>query len=144
MKHLMIVESPNKCKKIQSILGSDWVVKASMGHVRDLPQKEMGVNFETFQPDYVPSKKGKAVLSGLRKLTQAVDRVWLATDPDREGEAIAWHLQQALNLKHPHRVSFNAITKTSVTESVNNPSVINMSLVRAQEGRRVLDRLVGY
>lgn len=144
MKHLMIVESPNKCKKIQTILGSDWIVKASMGHVRDLPQKEMGVNFQTFQPDYVPSKKGKAVLSGLRKLTQAVDRVWLATDPDREGEAIAWHLQQALNLKHPHRVSFNAITKTTVTESVNNPSVINMSLVRAQEGRRVLDRLVGY
>ncbi|MEW8437652.1 MAG: type I DNA topoisomerase [Candidatus Thiodiazotropha taylori] len=144
MKHLMIVESPNKCKKIQSILGSDWIVKASMGHVRDLPPKEMGVDFETFQPDYVPSKKGKAVLSGLRKLTQTVDRVWLATDPDREGEAIAWHLQQALNLKRPYRVSFNAITKSSVTESVNNPSVIDMSLVRAQEGRRVLDRLVGY
>ncbi|ODB95079.1 DNA topoisomerase I [Candidatus Thiodiazotropha endoloripes] len=144
MKHLMIVESPNKCKKIQSILGSDWIVKASMGHVRDLPPKEMGVDFETFQPNYVPSKKGKAVLSGLRKLTRAVDRVWLATDPDREGEAIAWHLQQALNLKHPHRVSFNAITKSSVTDSVNYPSVIDMSLVRAQEGRRVLDRLVGY
>lgn len=115
MKHLMIVESPNKCKKIQSILGSDWIVKASTGHVRDLPPKEMGVDFETFKPNYVPSKKGKAVLSGLRKLTQAVDRVWLATDPDREGEAIAWHLQQALSLINPHRVSFNVIMKSSVT-----------------------------
>jgi DNA topoisomerase-1 len=144
MKHLMIVESPNKCKKIQSILGPDWIVKASMGHVRDLPPKEMGVDFDTFQPSYVPSTKGKAVLSGLRKLTRAVDHVWLATDPDREGEAIAWHLQQALNLKRPHRVSFNSITKSSVTKSVNNPTVIDMSLVHAQEGRRVLDRLVGY
>lgn len=144
MKHLMIVESPNKCKKIQSILGPDWIVKASMGHVRDLPQKEMGVDFETFKPDYVPSKKGKEVLGGLKKLTKTVDQVWLATDPDREGEAIAWHLQQALNLKKPYRVTFNAITKSSVTESVNNPSEIDISLVRAQEGRRVLDRLVGY
>ncbi|MES9940279.1 MAG: type I DNA topoisomerase [Candidatus Thiodiazotropha sp. 6PLUC2] len=144
MKHLMIVESPNKCKKIQSILGPDWIVKASMGHVRDLPQKEMGVDFETFKPDYVPSKKGKEVLGSLKKLTKTVGQVWLATDPDREGEAIAWHLQQALNLKKPYRVTFNAITKSSVTESVNNPSEIDISLVRAQEGRRVLDRLVGY
>lgn len=144
MKNLMIVESPNKCKKIQSILGPDWIVKASMGHVRDLPPKEMGVDLETFQPNYLPNKKGKSVISGLRKLCQSVDQVWLATDADREGEAIAWHLEQALNLKNPIRVTFNAITKQSVKEAVQNPSQIDISLVRAQEGRRVLDRLVGY
>lgn len=145
MAKLMIVESPNKCKKIQSILGQGWIVKASMGHVRDLPSKEMGVDLESFQPQYVPNNdKGKKVLAGLRKVSRTAEEVWLATDPDREGEAIAWHLQEALRLKHPVRVTFNAITKQAISEAVRLRGRIDMALVRAQEGRRVLDRLVGY
>jgi DNA topoisomerase-1 len=145
MSHnLLIVESPNKCKKIQSILGDGWIVKASMGHVRDLPTKEMGVDMESFQPQYVANEKGKKVLAGLRKLSQSSQKVWLATDPDREGEAIAWHLQQALRLKNPIRVSFNEITKKAISEAIRKPGQIEIKLVQAQEGRRVLDRLVGY
>jgi DNA topoisomerase-1 len=101
MTHLVIVESPNKCKKIQAYLGPGWTVKASLGHVRDLPPKEMGVDLETFQPHYVANEKGRKVIAGLRKQCDAADQVYLATDPDREGEAIAWHLQQALKLKAP-------------------------------------------
>ncbi|MET0076413.1 MAG: type I DNA topoisomerase [Candidatus Thiodiazotropha lotti] len=144
MKNLMIVESPNKCKKIQSLLGNDWIIKASMGHIRDLPVKEMGIDFDTFRPHYELNKKGKGVISGLRKLCRSVDQVWLATDPDREGEAIAWHLQQTLNLKDPYRVTFKSITGASISKAVENPGRIDTSLVQAQEGRRVLDRLVGY
>jgi DNA topoisomerase I len=144
MSRLMIVESPNKCKKIQSILGNGWIVKASMGHVRDLPAKEMGVDLKSFQPQYVPNEKGKKVLAGLRKLSQSSQEVWLATDPDREGEAIAWHLQQALRLTNPIRVSFNEITKKAISDAIRKPGQIDTDLVRAQEGRRVLDRLVGY
>ena len=145
MSHnLLIVESPNKCKKIQSILGDGWIVKASMGHVRDLPAKEMGVDLKSFQPRYVANEKGKKVLAGLRKLSLSSQKVWLATDPDREGEAIAWHLQQALRLNNPIRVSFNEITKKAISEAIRNPGQIDIDLVRAQEGRRVLDRLVGY
>ncbi|MEW8139629.1 MAG: type I DNA topoisomerase [Candidatus Thiodiazotropha endolucinida] len=144
MSKLMIVESPNKCKKIQSILGDGWIVKASMGHVRDLPPKEMGVDLQSFQPHYVPNDKGRKVLANLRKLCKSAHEVWLATDPDREGEAIAWHLAQSLHLKHPFRVTFNAITSKAVKEAVSRPGQLDMDLVRAQEGRRVLDRLVGY
>jgi len=133
MTNLVIVESPNKCKKIQAYLGDGWIVKASMGHVRDLPPKEMGVNMDSFKPDYVPNNKSKSA-----------DEVYLATDPDREGEAIAWHLQQALYLKNPKRVLFNEITKKAVNHAVENPTLIDYNLVHAQEGRRVLDRLVGY
>ncbi|PUB72144.1 MAG: type I DNA topoisomerase [gamma proteobacterium symbiont of Ctena orbiculata] len=142
--NLLIVESPNKCKKIQSILGDGWIVKASMGHVRDLPAKEMGVDLKTFQPTYVDNTKGQRVLAGLRKLSRTASKVWLATDPDREGEAIAWHLQQALRLKNPIRVSFNEITKQAIGAAIRQPGRIDTDLVRAQEGRRVLDRLVGY
>jgi DNA topoisomerase-1 len=144
MSNLLIVESPNKCKKIQSILGDGWIVKASMGHVRDLPVKEMGVDMESFAPQYVANEKGKKVLAGLRRLSQSSKKVWLATDPDREGEAIAWHLQQTLRLNNPIRVSFNEITKKAINEAIRKPGQINIDLVRAQEGRRVLDRLVGY
>lgn len=144
MKKLVIVESPNKCKKIQAYLGDGWIVKASMGHVRDLPQKEMGVDLETFKPSYVPNAQGKKTIANLKKLSQSAQAVYLATDPDREGEAIAWHLQQVLRLRNPKRVTFNEITKKTVQAAVANPSSIDYNLVYAQEGRRVLDRLVGY
>ncbi|MFK5892420.1 MAG: type I DNA topoisomerase [Pseudomonadota bacterium] len=144
MTNLVIVESPNKCKKIQSYLGDGYIVKASMGHVRDLPSKVMGVDLTTFKPTYEPSSQGRKTLTGLRKLAKSADKVYLATDPDREGEAIAWHLQQALNLKSPIRITFNAITKKAVIDAVNTPGVIDINLVSAQEARRILDRLVGY
>ncbi len=145
MSRLLIVESPKKAKTIQSLLGGGWIVKASQGHVRDLPRKEMGVDLESFQPQYVPSgDKAKQILAGLRKLCQSASEVWLATDPDREGEAIAWHLQQALRLKNPKRVSYKEVTKKAIQEAIGKPRQIDIDLVRAQEGRRVLDRLVGY
>ncbi len=144
MNKLVIVESPNKCKKIQSYLGNGWIVKASMGHIRDLPQKEMGVDLKTFKPGYVPNAQGKKLIANLKKLSQQASEVYLATDPDREGEAIAWHLQQVLGLRNPKRVTFNEITKKAVQSAVANPTGIDYNLVYAQEGRRVLDRLVGY
>jgi DNA topoisomerase-1 len=144
MTNLLIVESPSKCNTIQSYLGDGWVVKASFGHVRDLPKKEMGVDLESFQPQYVANEKSKKVLAGLRKLCRSSNQVWLATDPDREGEAIAWHLQEALHLNNPIRVSYNEITKKAISEAIKNPGHIDRDRVKAQEGRRVLDRLVGY
>lgn len=144
MPNLVIVESPNKCKKIQSYLGDGWIVKASMGHVRDLPPKEMGVDLQSFQPQYVANARGGKVIAGLKKLSQSASQVYLATDPDREGEAIAWHLQQVLRLKHPKRIIFNEITKKAVQSAVRQAGSIDTDLVHAQEGRRVLDRLVGY
>ncbi len=144
MTKLVIVESPSKAKKIQSYLDDGWIVKASMGHIRDLPQKDMGVDLETFKPVYVSDSRGAKTTSMLKKLCRAASEVFLATDPDREGEAIAWHLVEALNLKNPVRVMFNSITKKTVLQAISSPGSIDYKLVRAQEGRRVLDRLVGY
>ena len=141
---LMIVESPNKVKKIQGILGQGWTVAASVGHIRDLPSKEMGVAAPEFQPKYVYSDRGADVVKRLKSLVAKASGVYLATDPDREGEAIAWHLQQALNLKNYRRVTFNAISAEVIEASLRKPRAIDVNLVRAQEGRRVLDRLVGY
>lgn len=142
--NLVIVESPNKCKKIQGYLGQGWIVKASLGHVRDLPEKDLGVDLETFRPTYVPTSKGKKILAGLRASIKSADQVFLATDPDREGEAIAWHLADALGLRDPHRVAFNEITKEAVQAAVRQKGRIDLNRVAAQECRRVLDRLVGY
>ena len=141
---LMIVESPGKVKKIQSFLGSGWQVKPSVGHVRDLPDKSMGVAAPDFIPEYVETARGKDVLAGLAVQVKQCDEVYLATDPDREGEAIAWHLQDALGLVNPKRITFGEITEKAVKEAIANPRAIDSSLVAAQEGRRVLDRLVGY
>ena len=141
---LVIVESPNKCKKIQGYLGQGWVVKASLGHVRDLPEKDLGVDLETFRPTYVPTAKGRKILASLRTSIKSADQVYLATDPDREGEAIAWHLADALGLRSPHRVTFNEITRQAVQAAVQRPGRIDLARVAAQECRRVLDRLVGY
>ncbi|MCF6256196.1 MAG: type I DNA topoisomerase [Gammaproteobacteria bacterium] len=144
LSRLVIVESPNKCKKIQSYLGQGWVVKASMGHVRDLPEKEMGVDLETFRPSYVATTKGRKVLAGLRASVKSARTVYLAMDPDREGEAIAWHLAEALNLKDAKRITFNEITRKAVQKAIQETGEIDRQQVAAQECRRILDRLVGY
>ncbi len=145
-KHLVIVESPAKAKTINKYLGDDYVVRASMGHVRDLPSKGMGVNLETFQPDYeVLESRGK-VISELKKLAKTSDVVYLATDLDREGEAIAWHLKEALGIPDARakRVIFNAITKSEIQKAFRNPMAIDIDRVNAQQARRILDRIVGY
>ncbi len=141
---LLIVESPGKVKKVQSILGSGWKVAASVGHVRDLPVRELGVSLPDFTPDYAPTDRGKDVLKRLAALVKTADAVYLATDPDREGEAIAWHLSDALKLKKPLRVTFDSITKSAIEPAIKNPRSLDMALVSAQEARRVLDRLCGY
>lgn len=144
MTTLIIVESPGKIKKISAILGSGFKVVASVGHVRDLPGKELGVDPASFSPTYVPTQRGKEVLARLRKDVATADRVLLATDPDREGEAIAWHLADALRLRKPERITFTAITKEKIQEALRQVRGIDYDRVRAQEARRVLDRLVGY
>ena len=141
---LLILESPGKVKKVQEILGSGWKVAASVGHVRDLPVKEMGVTVPDFKPQYIPTDRGKEVLSRLAALVKNAEAVYLATDPDREGEAIAWHLQDALKLKDAKRVTYSEITESAIKEALAAPRAIDMHLVAAQEGRRALDRLCGY
>ena len=144
---LIIVESPAKAKTIEKYLGAGYVVKASMGHVRDLPKSKIGVDFDGgFIPDYQPIKGKEDTISDLRKAAKKADMVYLATDPDREGEAISWHLKELLELSgdRTRRVTFNEITKKVVTESMANPREIDQDLVDAQQARRILDRIVGY
>lgn len=141
---LMIVESPNKTKKITSILGGDWKVVASVGHVRDLPSKSMGVSSPNFVPEYEPTDRGKDVLKRIGSDIKAASEVYIATDPDREGEAIAWHLYDALKIKSYKRVTFNEITKSGIEAGLKAARSIDFKVVAAQEARRVLDRLVGY
>ena len=145
--NLVIVESPAKAKTIGKYLGSDYRVTASMGHLRDLPKSKMGVDIEHgFEPDYVPVKGREDTISELRKAAKASKKVYLATDPDREGEAISWHLKELLGLgdDEVYRVTFNEITKKVVNESIENPRKIDQDLVDAQQARRILDRIVGY
>lgn len=147
MSKLLIVESPAKAKTIGKYLGSDFVVKASMGHLRDLPKKEMGVDIEgDFTPKYQPIDGKDKIIHELKDAAQKSDFVYLATDPDREGEAISWHLKEMLHLADDktQRVTFNEITKKAVTAGVQHPRDIDMNLVDAQQGRRILDRIVGY
>lgn len=139
---LFILESPGKVKKVQEILGPGWKVAASVGHVRDLPVKEIGVAAPDFKPQYLPTDRGKDVLSRLAQLVKNAEEVFLATDPDREGEAIAWHLQDALKLKNAKRVTYTEITESAIRAALSAPRSIDMALVAAQEGRRVLDRFV--
>lgn len=142
---LMIVESPGKVKKIQSILGEQWKVKASVGHVRDLPANDLAIDIEKgFKPKYELTERGRDVIRQLRSLADKAELVYLATDLDREGEAIAWHLKVALGLKQYQRVTFAEISKTAIQQALAKPRQLNMHLVAAQEARRVLDRLVGY
>ena len=146
-KNLVIVESPAKAKTIEKYLGSDYKVTASMGHLRDLPKSKMGVDIENgFEPKYIPVRDKKELIQQLKKDAKAASVVFLATDPDREGEAISWHLKELLELddSKAKRVTFNEITKKVVTESIKNPRSIDQDLVDAQQARRILDRIVGY
>lgn len=146
-KNLVIVESPAKAKTIEKYLGDNYKVVASMGHLRDLPKSTLGIDIENdFEPKYIPVKDHKDVIDTLKKLSKSAKTVYLATDPDREGEAISWHLKELLALPDDkaRRVTFNEITKKVVTESVGNPRDIDKDLVDAQQARRLLDRLVGY
>src|SRR5438105_10810291 len=145
-KSLVIVESPAKAKTINKYLGDDYVVKASMGHVRDLPKKGMGVNLKTFEPSYEVSAKSNKLVTELKKLAKESSEVYLATDLDREGEAIAWHLKEALGIPDDKakRVIFNAITKAEIQKAFRNPMAIDIDRVNAQQARRILDRIVGY
>ena len=144
---LVIVESPAKAKTIGKYLGPGYLVKASMGHVRDLPKSKIGVDIEGgFVPDYQPIKGKEEVISDLKKSAKQSENIYLATDPDREGEAISWHLKELLEIpdNKTYRVTFNEITKRVVTESISHPRAIDQDLVDAQQARRILDRIVGY
>ncbi|MDY3918559.1 MAG: type I DNA topoisomerase [Candidatus Limivivens sp.] len=146
-KYLVIVESPTKVKTIKKFLGSNYEVAASNGHVRDLPKSQMGIDVENdYEPKYITIRGKGDILAALRKSAKKAEKVYLATDPDREGEAISWHLSKALKLEDSavHRITFNEITKNAVKESLKHPRDIDMDLVNAQQARRCLDRMVGY
>jgi DNA topoisomerase-1 len=145
--NLVIVESPSKAKTIEKYLGAEYSVAASVGHMRDLPTSGMGVDIDGgFIPDYQPIKGKESAIAALKSAAKKSGRVYLATDPDREGEAIAWHLKELLSLPDDKalRVTFNEITKNVVTASIKEPRAIDMDLVNAQQARRILDRIVGY
>ncbi|NNL00737.1 MAG: type I DNA topoisomerase [Eudoraea sp.] len=146
-KNLVIVESPAKAKTIEKFLGKDYKVESSFGHIADLPSKELGVDVENdFKPKYIVDQEKKPVVKKLKELAKKADTIWLASDEDREGEAISWHLAETLNLDRSRtkRIVFNSITKSAIQKAIENPREINYNLVNAQQARRVLDRLVGY
>ena len=146
-KNLVIVESPAKAKTIEKFLGKDFQVESSFGHIADLPSKELGVDVDNdFSPKYIVDKEKKALVTKLKGLAKKADMIWLASDEDREGEAISWHLAEELGLdqKKTKRIVFNSITKSAIQRAIENPREINYNLVNAQQARRVLDRLVGY
>jgi len=146
-KNLVIVESPAKAKTIEKFLGKDFKVESSFGHIADLPSKELGVDVEKdFKPKYIVDQDKKALVKKLKDLAKKADTIWLASDEDREGEAISWHLAETLNLdkSRTKRIVFNSITKSAIQKAIENPREINYNLVNAQQARRVLDRLVGY
>ncbi len=145
-KYLVIVESPTKEKTLKKILGKDYTIKSSKGHLIDLPKTKLGIDIENnFKPEYVVIPKQRRALNELQESVKGKEKVFLATDPDREGEAIAWHIAQKLNIKDAkNRVSFNEITEKAVSQSIKNPREINLNMVNSQKARRLLDRLVGY
>ena len=146
-KYLVIVESPAKAKTIKKFLGRNYEVIASNGHVRDLPKSTLGIDIENdFEPKYITIRGKGEVLAALRKAVKKADKVYLATDPDREGEAISWHLKDALGLKDKEyeRVVFNEITHDKVLEAFKHPRKIDEDLVKSQEARRILDRIIGF
>ena len=146
-KTLVIVESPSKAKTIGKYLGSSYKVVASVGHVRDLPKSKLGIDIEKdFEPEYISIRGKGDLIKELKKEAKAADKIYLATDPDREGEAISWHLAYLLGIDadQPCRIVFNEITKDAIKNAVKNPRPIDLKLVDAQQARRVLDRLVGY
>ena len=146
-ENLVIVESPAKAKTIEKILGKDYEVKSSFGHIRDLSKKKLGIKIdEDFLPVYEVSSDKEKVVEELRKASSKATTVWLASDEDREGEAIAWHLQQTLELnpEKTKRIVFHEITKDAILHAIENPRDVNLNLVMAQQARRVIDRLVGF
>lgn len=145
MKNLVIVESPAKAKTIMKFLGKEFTVQASMGHLVDLPKKKLGIDIEdNFKPTYKTIRGKGKILKELKKASKKADQIYLAPDPDREGEAIAWHIKNKLGLKNAKRITFNAITKSEVKKALENSTDIDMNKVDAQQARRILDRLVGY
>ena len=145
--NLVIVESPAKAKTIQKYLGDGFVVKSSFGHIRDLQEKSLSINIaDHFKPEYVIPPEKKHVVNELKKLADKAGTIWLASDEDREGEAISWHLTETLGLDKAKtkRIVFHEITKDAILKAVENPRSIDMDLVNAQQARRVLDRLVGF
>ena len=144
-KSLLIVESPTKVKTLKSFLGPDFTIMGSQGHVRDLPKSGLSVDIEhDFTPEYELLEDRGHIIDAMRKAARNADHIYLASDPDREGEAIAWHIQEALKLKDVRRIEFNEITKTAVQRALSNPREIDMDRVNAQQARRVLDRIIGY
>ena len=146
-KNLVIVESPAKAKTIEKYLGNDFKVVSSYGHISDLPSKEIGVDVENnFKPKYIISNDKKDVVKDLKKKADSADFIWLASDEDREGEAIAWHLSETLKLEKnkTKRIVFREITKNAILKAIENPREIDYNLVNAQQARRVIDRLVGF
>ncbi|MCB0642823.1 MAG: toprim domain-containing protein, partial [Phaeodactylibacter sp.] len=146
-KNLLIVESPAKAKTIEKILGKGFTVKSSYGHVRDLPKSSTAVEVENnFKPKYVVSPDKKKVVKELKEWVKKVDEVWLATDEDREGEAISWHLCEVLGLapEVTKRIVFREITAPAIQTAIQSPRLVDINLVNAQQARRILDRLVGY
>ena len=149
MTKLLIVESPTKARTISRMLDSDYNIIASMGHVRDLPEHDFGIDIANkFAPQYVDTPRSRQVVKNLKEAAKKADEIYLATDPDREGEAIAWHLHNILssvNKKSPfHRVTFHEITRPAIEHAIASPGKINLNLVDAQQARRILDRIVGY
>ena len=145
-ENLVIVESPAKAKTIEKFLGKDYKVMSSFGHIRDLKKKTLSINEKTMEPDYeIPEEKRKLV-SELKKQVKEAQRVWLASDEDREGEAISWHLCEVLGLDkdNTNRIVFHEITPTAILDAIEHPRHLDMNLVNAQQARRVLDRLVGF
>lgn len=147
-KNLVIVESPTKAKTIKRFLGKDYIVESSMGHIRDLPTSTIGIDVDgDFEPEYVIPKEKATTVKNLKAAMKEAETLWIATDEDREGEAIGWHLLQALKVKNPEKVNrivFHEITESAIKEAISKPRHIDMLLVHAQQARRVLDRLVGY
>src|SRR5215468_3759749 len=146
-KNLLIVESPAKAKTIEKILGKDFQVKSCYGHIRDLEKAGMGINIEkNYKPSYIIPEEKEKVVKELKQLKKKTNEVWLATDEDREGEAISWHLCEVLGLdpQSTKRIVFHEITKPAIREAVKNPRTVDMNLVNAQQARRVLDRIVGF
>ena len=146
-KKLVIVESPAKAKTIGKILGRTYKVLASVGHVRDLPKSTLGIDIENnFEPKYINIRGKGPIINELRKEAKKADKIYLATDPDREGEAISWHLAYILKMdpKEKIRVEFNEVTKEAVKNAIKNPRTLDLDLIDAQQARRILDRLVGY
>src|SRR5690348_14457117 len=146
-KNLLIVESPAKAKTIEKILGSDFTVKSCYGHIRDLEKDDMGIDVKhNYKPRYIVPEDKEKVVKELKQLSKKTDEVWLATDEDREGEAISWHLCEVLGLDpaSTKRIVFHEITKPAINSAVRNPRTVDMNLVNAQQARRVVDRIVGF